>query len=81
MSTLMAITHVAKLIAYGFVGIAVGAYAPLIALMIAGTALGNWIGRNALDRIPERAFRTVFKVLLCLLAIRLLVGAFLESGP
>lgn len=81
MSTLMAVTHAAKLIAYGFVGIAVGAYAPLIALMIAGTVLGNWTGRRALDRIPERMFRTVFQVLLCLLAVRLLVGALLESSP
>ena len=49
------------------------------ALMIAGTVLGNWIGRRALDRMPERMFRTVFQLLLCLLALRLLLGAALES--
>ena len=78
MATLMAVTHVAKLAAYGAVGLAVGAYAPLIALMIAGAVLGNWTGRRMLDRIPERAFRIVFQALLCLLALRLLAGAALE---
>ena len=47
--------------------------------MIAGTVLGNWIGRRALDRMPKRMFRTVFQLLLCLLALRLLLGAALES--
>ena len=74
-ATLMAITHLAKLAAFGAIGLAIGAYLPLIALMIAGTVIGNWTGRKMLDRIPERAFRFVFQVLLSLLALRLLIGA------
>ena len=58
MSTLMAVTRVAKPIAYG-----------------------NRIGRRAFDRTPERMFRAVFQLLLCLLALRLLLGAALESDP
>ncbi len=76
----MAITHLAKLAAFGFVGVALGAYVPLIALMICGTVLGNWIGRNTLRRVPERMFRIVFQVLLALLALRLLAGALLDSA-
>ena len=79
-ATLMAITHLAKLAAFGFVGVALGAYVPLIALMICGTVLGNWIGRNTLRRVPERMFRIVFQALLALLALRLLAGALLDSA-
>ena len=79
-ATLMAITHLAKLAAFGAIGLAIGAYLPLIGLMIAGTVIGNWTGRKMLDRIPERAFRIVFQVLLSLLALRLLIGAIWQAG-
>jgi uncharacterized protein len=80
MATLMAISHVLKLIAFGFVGMAVGAYLPLIALMIGGTVIGTWFGQRALNRIPEKMFRQVFRILLTLLALRLLIGAAIELG-
>ena len=80
MATLMSISHVAKLIAFGFVGMAIGAYIPLIALMIGGAALGNWFGQHALNKIPEKLFRQIFRILLTLLALRLLVGAAIEMG-
>ena len=80
MATLMAASHVAKLVAFGFVGMAIGAYLPLIALMICGTVAGNWIGQRTLTRMPEKLFRKVFQVLLTLLALRLLLGAIIEAG-
>jgi len=76
----MAISHITKLVAFGVVGMAVGAYLPLIALMICGTVLGTWLGQHALNKIPEKLFRQVFRILLTLLAIRLLVGAATELG-
>lgn len=72
MAALMAIVHITKLVAFGFLGIAIGAYAPLIVAMITTAALGNWVGSRTLDRVPERAFRIVFQVLLTGLAVRLL---------
>ena len=80
MATLMAVSHVAKLIAFGFVGMAVGAYLPLIVLMICGTVAGNWIGQRTLNRMPEKLFRKIFQVLLTLLALRLLIGAAIDAG-
>jgi uncharacterized membrane protein YfcA len=76
----MAISHVTKLVAFGFVGMAISAYIPLVALMVCGTVLGTWLGKHALNRIPEKLFRQIFRVLLTLLAIRLLVGAATELG-
>ena len=72
---LMAMMHTTKLIAFISVGIALRAYAPLIVAMIASGILATWIGRFALDRVPEKLFRTVFRVILTLLAVRLLYVA------
>ena len=80
MATLMAISHITKLIAFGFVGMAIGAYIPLVVLMIVGTVIGTWLGQHALNRIPEKLFRQIFRILLTLLALRLLVGAAIEAG-
>ena len=80
MATLMAISHISKLVAFGFVGLAIGAYLPLVILMILGTVAGNWIGQQTLTRMPEKLFRRIFQILLTTLALRLLVGAVLEAG-
>jgi len=80
MGALMCLVHIAKLVAFGVVGVAVGAYAPLMAAMIAAGMLGNWAGVRALNRIPERLFRIVFQVLLTVLALRMLWRAAVEYG-
>ena len=76
MATLMAIGHILKLVAFGLLGVAIAAYTPLMLAMIATAVLGTWIGSRTLNRIPERAFRVIFQVLLTGLALRLIwVGA------
>lgn len=52
----MAIVHTIKLVAFGILGVGFGSYAPLMAAMIATSFMGAWIGKAALDRIPERLF-------------------------
>jgi len=79
MATLMGITHVAKLIAFGLIGLGIGAYLPLIGFMIFGAVIGNWIGQRTLSHMPERLFRRLFQVLLTLLAIRLLYSAIMDQ--
>jgi uncharacterized protein len=78
MGALMTITHIAKLIAFGFIGFAVASFVPLMAAMIATGAVGNWLGEVALHRTTERRFRLVFQVVLTLLGLRLLWGALTE---
>ena len=68
----MAIVHTSKVMAFGLAGVAIGAYLPLIAAMIATTFLATWLGRRILDRVPERLFRMVLKTILTVLALRLL---------
>lgn len=68
----MAIAHTAKMGAFMLAGVAIGVYAPLMAAMIATMVLATWLGRKVLDRVPERQFRVVLKIILSLLALRLL---------
>ncbi len=80
LSLLMTIVHVAKLVAFGALGIGVGAYLPLIGAMIAVSVFGNFVGSRVLDRVPERAFRIVFQIVLTGLGIRLLWVTAVEAG-
>ena len=69
---LMSIVHIAKLAAFGLLGVSFGEYWPLIAAMIATSFIGTYIGKYALDRIPERIFRIAIQTMLTLLALRLI---------
>jgi uncharacterized membrane protein YfcA len=77
---LMVIMHSTKLLAFISVGIALHAYAPLIVALIASGIFATWVGRQVLDRVPEKIFRVVFRVILTLLAIRLLFVAGRQMG-
>jgi uncharacterized membrane protein YfcA len=80
MGALMAIAHVAKVAAFGFIGFAIGRYVPLMAAMIAAGAIGNWIGEVALLRTSAQRFRLVLQITLTLLGLRLLWGAAADAG-
>lgn len=80
LSALMVIVHITKVVAFGVIGVAIGAYLPLIVVMICGAALGNWVGGRTLDHIPEKRFRLVFRCLLSILALRLLWVAASEAN-
>jgi uncharacterized membrane protein YfcA len=75
MGALMTIAHIAKLCAFGFIGIAIGRFAPLMAAMVVTGALGNWLGEAALNRTSEQRFRLMLKLVLTALALRLLWSA------
>ena len=72
---LMCIVHVAKIAAFGILGVGFGNYAPLMAAMIAMSFVGIWLGKLVLDRIPERLFRIAFQIILTVLALRLILIA------
>ena len=81
MSALMAITHIAKMAAFLWVGFALGAYVPLIAAMIATGVLGNHYGERALNSMREDWFRIGFKIVMTTLALRLLWVAARDLLP
>ena len=80
LAALMVIVHSTKLVAFAALGMALGAYLPLMAAMVATAACGNWVGGKVLDRMPERRFRLLFQLVLTALGIRLLYAAGSAGG-
>lgn len=68
----MSISYVIRIATFGLPGVSLTAYIPLIAVMIATAAIGNWISGRTLNRLPEHLFRRSFQIVLALLALRLL---------
>lgn len=80
LGALMTFSHIAKLIAFGFIGFAIGSYIPLMAAMIVAGAVGNWLGEAALHRTTEHRFRAILRAVLTLLGLRLLWEAISNAG-
>ena len=68
---LMTMLHGFKIAAFGLLGFAFAPYAGLLVGMLAAGFLGTLAGSRLLLRLPEKAFRTAFRILLTLLAVRL----------
>jgi uncharacterized protein len=80
LGALMAVAHIAKLVAFALIGVAIGSFVPLMAAMIAAGALGNWLGEAALHRTSEQRFRRILQIVLTVLGLRLLWGAAVQLG-
>jgi len=80
LGALMLFSHLAKLAAFGFIGVAIGSFLPLMAAMIVAGAAGNWLGEIALMRTSEQRFRLIFQLVLTALALRLLWSAAAGAG-
>lgn len=66
-----------KITGYSLNGFDYGPYIPTIAFAIVAAFIGTWMGKLVIDRISEQLFRTVFRALVTLTALRLLyVGLF-----
>jgi uncharacterized membrane protein YfcA len=79
-TSMMAMVHTTKLIAFFALGIAVADYTALMVAMIAMASCGNWVGKRALDRIPETGFWIIFKIILTALGLRLLWAGARDGG-
>ncbi len=69
--------HVSKLIAFGNAGFDFGEHVDIMAIGALGTFVGTRIGGRLLHRANEEQLERVFTVVLTLLALRLLIRAFL----
>lgn len=69
---LMTIQHGLKVTAFTALGFALLEWVPLLALMVALGFVGTYIGRHLLDRVDERRFKLVFKVIMTALALKIL---------
>jgi uncharacterized membrane protein YfcA len=71
-ATCMTVQHTLKVVAFVFLGFVFVPWVPLLAAMIGAGFLGTMLGKRLLDRLPEKVFAHVFKVVLSVLALRLL---------
>ncbi len=78
-ATLMTLQHGLKIFVFGLLGFAFGPYLPLLCSLIVCGYAGTWCGKHVLVHIPEKFFRTGLKIILTLLAFRLLYDALHSS--
>ncbi len=74
---LMMVTHLFKILVFGMIGFAFAPYLPLIAGMIVAVTLGSYVGTRLRGRLSEALFRKIFKVLITVLALRLIINALM----
>lgn len=72
----MSCVHILKVLAFGFLGFAFRPYIVILAGMIAAVTLGSWAGTRLRPRVPERVFRVTVRIIITLLAARMVVNAF-----
>jgi len=80
LAALMSIVHIMKIVAFGALGVGIGAYLPLVAAMVTTAFLGSWAGRAALNFMTEGWYRLAFKVMMTVLSMRLMWVALREAG-
>lgn len=76
---LMTVQNSAKVVTFTALGFAFAQYLPLMVAMIVSGLIGTAIGSRLLVHVPERIFRTGFKIILTVLALALLRDALLTG--
>lgn len=71
-AVMMTAQHALKVAAFGFIGIALVSWLPLMAAMIVSGFIGTMIGTKLLEKMPESLFQILLKGLLTLVALDLL---------
>lgn len=72
-----AATHLLKVGFFSLVGFELGKYGLLFAGMVVAVTLGTWCGKLLLGRVSERMFIILFKVLITILAGRMVLRSVL----
>ena len=70
--------HIFKILVYFLTGFSIGEYLPTITLLALTVVLGNYLGKLILEKISEKNFALAFRVLISLLAVRMVVNVFLD---
>lgn len=69
----LTIQHLLKILVFGVLGFAFAPYIPLIAMMIVSGLVGTLLGKKILLRIHKTRFEQGLRIILTILAIKLLV--------
>jgi uncharacterized protein len=71
-AVMMAMQHALKVIAFGFIGVALMPWLPMIAAMIVSGFIGTVMGTRLLEKMPEHLFQVIIKGILTIIALDLL---------
>lgn len=72
LASCMTLQHGLKAFVFTFVGFSFAQWAGLVIAMIVSGALGTFLGLKVLKRVPAEKFMLTFKIVVTLLALRLL---------
>ncbi|MGE4517463.1 MAG: TSUP family transporter [Arcobacteraceae bacterium] len=76
-SALMSITHILKVFVFIYFGFVFFDYIGVLIFMIIGAVLGSFVGTKLRNRIDGKKFELILKLLLSLLAIKLIISLVL----
>ncbi|MDA8752747.1 sulfite exporter TauE/SafE family protein [Halieaceae bacterium] len=76
----MTINHLLRSLAFGLLGFVFIPWLGLIAGMVAASIAGSWAGTRVRRFLPQRNFQMAFKVLVSLLALRMIALPMLQAG-
>lgn len=73
---LMSITHCMKVLVFVYFGFMFSEYIDVITIMVLGVILGSYISTKLRDKIDGKKLLFVIKILLTILALKLIIGLF-----
>lgn len=75
-AALMSLTHILKVFVFMYFGFVFFDYIGIIIAMVIGAIVGSWTGTKLRNIIDGKKFTMILKVLLTLLAIKIIIGVF-----
>ena len=72
-----ATVHALKVSVFIYLGFELGTYFSLFVGMVLAVAIGNYLGKHLLGKIPEKLFIRVFKVVISVLAVQMVYRALI----
>jgi uncharacterized membrane protein YfcA len=76
----MTVNHLLRVVAFGLIGFSLGPWWQLVAAMVAAGVLGSWVGTRLRHRVPQMDFQRWFRLLVTLLAARMIALPFLDGS-
>lgn len=76
-AAIMCITHILKLIVFMYFGFVFFDYIGVIIAMVVGAIAGSWIGTKLRDKVDGKKFTMILKVILTLLALKIIIGTII----
>ena len=68
----MSISHVLRVAAFAFIGFSLAPWWQLVVALVVAVTAGSWVGTRLRGLIPQLNFQRAFKILVTLLALRMI---------